>query len=481
MGKRILGLDIQNRALAAVLVNSGLKESRVEAYTYIPFPEEGDAPLAAALNTLVQEMPVEGCVCIVSIPADHVSFRNLRVPFKQVNKIKQILPFELEPMLPFPLDEVVIEFHSIKLDGQGEQTDVIAAACNMSGLKSILDLLGTHHINPEIVTVSGYPSALCLARLGDLPENALIVDVRSGSSTIFVVISGQLSMVRALPADRAYESHADMLGQSIQRTLYAMEEIGEHPFKPEKIFVTGPALGENGFEASLARLLNVETERTDLVRDTQTRIRVIPADSWKPHQMNNALALALIEVIGIKGLNFRKGPFAIKKRWAEYKKNIMVSGGLAAGLLMVWLLTVSIDYYYKNKQLNALNSRITSIFQSTFPDVKKIVNPLQQMRVNIEEVRKVSLNPTGGQGNMLTIDILNEISKNIPDDIDIKFTRTVIGEDNVVINGDSDTFNSVDAIKNRLEQSKAFKTVTIVSTTKEDSSNRIKFRLKIGY
>jgi hypothetical protein len=113
--------------------------------------------------------------------------------------------------------------------------------------------------------------------------------------------------------------------------------------------------------------------------------------------------------------------------------------------------------------------------------VKKIVNPLQQMRLNIEEVRKVSLNPAGGQGNMLTIDILNEISKGIPDDIDVKFTRTVIGEDNVVINGDSDTFNSVDAIKNGLEQSKAFKTVTIVSTTKEESSNRIKFRLKIGY
>ena len=384
-------------------------------------------------------------------------------------------------MLPFPLDEVIIEFHPIKRDGQGEQTDVIAAACNVSGLKSILDLLDNHHINPEIVTVSGYPSALCLAQLGDLPENALIVDVRSGSSTIFVVISGQLSMVRALPADRAYESHADMLGQSIQRTLYAMEEIGERPFRPEKIFVTGPALGENGFEAALLRLLNVPIERTDLVRDTQARIRVIPADSWKPPQMNNALALALIEVIGIKGLNFRKGPFAIKKRWAEYKKNIMVSGGLAAGLLLVWLLTVSIDYYYKNKQLNALNTRITSIFQSTFPDVKKIVNPLQQMRVNIEEVSKLSLNPTSGQGNMLTIDILNEISKGIPDNIDVKFTRTVIGENNVVINGDSDTFNSVDAIKNGLEQSKAFRTVTIVSSTKEDSSNRIKFRLKIGY
>ncbi|MDZ7583087.1 MAG: type II secretion system protein GspL [Deltaproteobacteria bacterium] len=481
MGKRILGLDIQNKALAAVLVDSGLKESRVEAYTYIPFQEESDDPLAAALNLLVEEMPVEGCVCVVSLPADHVSFRNLRVPFRQIKKIKQILPFELEPMLPFPLEEVVIEFHPIKLDGHGEQTDLIAAACNVSGLSSILGLLGARHINPEIVTVSGYPSALCLARLGDLPDNALIVDVRSGSSTIFVMISGQLAMVRALPADRAYESHAEMLGQSIQRTLYAMEETGDRPFKPDKIFVTGPALGENGFEASLARLLNVPTERTDLVRDTQARIRVIPSDSWKPHQMNNALALALIEVIGIKGLNFRKGPFAIKKRWAEYKKNIMVTGGLAAGLLLVWLLTVSIDYYYKTKQLNTLNNRIAAVFQTTFPDVKKIVDPLQQMRVSIEEVRKVSLNPAGGQGNRLIIDILNDISKSIPDDIDVKFSRTVIGEDNVVINGDSDTFNSVDAIKNRIEQSQAFKSVTIVSTTKEDASNRIKFRLKIEF
>ncbi|MFZ0611533.1 MAG: type II secretion system protein GspL, partial [Desulfobacterales bacterium] len=481
MGKRILGLDIQNKALAAVLVNSGFKESRVEAYSYIPFPDESGDPLAAALDLLTEEMPVEGSVCIVSLPADHVSFRNLRVPFRQANKIKQILPFELEPMLPFPLDEVVVDFHPIKLDGQGEETDVIAAACNVAGLKSILDLLGTRHIDPQIVTVSGYPSALCLARLGDLPDNALIVDVRSGSSTIFVMISGQLSMVRALPADRAYESHADMLGQSIQRTLYAMEETGDRPFKPEQIFVTGPALSENGFEATLSRLLKVPTKRTDLVKDTQARIKEVPVDSWKPHQMNNALALALLEVIGIKGLNFRKGPFAIRKRWAEYKKSLLVSGALAAGLLLVWLLSVSIDYYYKNKQLNALNSRITAIFQSTFPDVKKIVNPLQQMQVNIEELRKVSLSPAGGQANMSTIDILNDISKNIPAGIDVKFTRIVIGEDNVVINGDSDTFNSVDTVKNRLEQSKVFKSVTIVSTTKEDSSNRIKFRLKLGF
>ena len=483
MGKRILGLDIQNKALAAVLVNSGFKESRVEAFTHIPFPdtEEGDSGLSAALDAMVEEMPVADCVCIVSVPADHVAFRNLKVPFKQEKKIRQILKFELEPTLPFPIDDVVVDFHALKLDGQGEQTDLIAAACNASGLKTILDLLAARRIRPEIVTVSGFPSVLCLSRLGNIPESALVVDVRGDSSTIFVMNSGQLSMVRTLPTDRAYESRTDMLGQNIQRTLYALEEISNRPYRPEQIFVTGPALGENGIVTALTRLLDVPITRIDLIKDIDTRIKATPSESWKPYQMNNALALTLIEVIGIKGLNFRQGPFAIKKRWTEYRKNIITSGILAAALLVVWLTAVSIEYFYKKNQLDKLNDQIREIFQTTFPDVKKIVDPLQQMRVSIDELRKISVYPTDGKNTVLVIDVLNDISKSIPENIDAKFTRTVIGEDNVVINGDSDTFNSVDTIKNRLEQNKIFQSVTIVSTTKEDASNRIKFRLKITY
>jgi len=483
MGKRILGLDIQNKALAAVLVNSGFKESRVEAYTHIPFPEteEGESGVSAALDALVEDMPVADCVCIVSVPADLVSFRNLKVPFKQERKIRQILRFELEPTLPFPIDDVVVDFHVLKLDGQGEQTDLIAAACNAKGLKSILDLLVARRIQPQIVTVSGFPSALCLSRLGNIPESALVVDIRSDSSTIFVMHSRHLSMVRTLPGDRAYDSRIDMLGQNIQRTLYSLEEINNHPFKPEHIFVTGPALDETGIVIALTRLLKVPITRIDLIKDIDTRIKEIPSASWKPHQMNNALALALVEVIGLKGLNFRQGPFAIKKRWTEYRKNFNTLGILAAALLVVWLTSVSIDYFYKKNRLEALNGQIRKIFQTTFPDVKKIVDPLQQMRVSIDELRKISLYPTNGKNTVLAIDVLNDISKSIPNNIDVKFTRTVIGEDNVVINGNTDTFNSVDTIKNRLEQNETFESVTIISTTKEDASNRIKFRLKIIY
>ncbi len=77
------------------------------------------------------------------------------------------------------------------------------------------------------------------------------------------------------------------------------------------------------------------------------------------------------------------------------------------------------------------------------------------------------------------IDILNEISTRVDKQIDVEFTRMVIGEDNVLISGNTGTFNSVDAMKGQLEQAAMFKAVTIVSTNKDKSGNHIRFKLKL--
>ncbi len=483
MAKKFIGIDIQKNAVAAVVINSGFRGNWIQGHTYIPFsgqPEENSG-LTAALGTLVDQIDVAGCSCVVSVPAEQVSFRNIQVPFKQVKKIRQILPFELEPSLPFPVERLIIDFHAIKTEGQGqdEHTDLIAAAADSARLESYLELLSSFGIDPEIVTVGGYPAAVCLSQLGDIPDNTLLLDIGEDKSTLFVFDAGQLSLVRSIPAGSEVLARKETLWQNIQRTLYAFEESRDDEFRPERLYLTGPAPGENGFETEMARLLEVPARRTDLVNDTSARINNRPTESWKPDVMDNAFALALMDIIGIKGLNFRKGPFAVKKRWAEHRKNFIRSGILAAAVLILMLINFSIDYYSKKGQLNDLNSRIKKIFLSTFPDVRKVVDPLQQMRVKIDEARKSSLFPTTSENNLLMIDILNELSKRIPAGIDARFTRMVIGEDSVVITGNTDTFNSVDTMKGRLEAAGIFEAVTIVSTSKDKSGNRIRFRLKV--
>jgi type II secretion system protein L len=481
MGKKILGLDIQNDALAAVLINSGLKGNSIEGHAYIPFGgSPGDDALSAAMDRLMEQMDTTGSVCVAAIPADRVSFRNIQVPFKQAKKIKQILPFELEPTLPFSVDSQIIDFQALKNESGSEQTDLITAAVDISHLQSYLDLLSAYQLDPQVVTISGYPAALCLARLAEIPEQTMVISVGRQKSALYFISAGQLCLVRSIPSGSLASDRVKTISQNILRTLSAFEASAQQPYRADKVFITGMAAGENGCTETIGRTVNAPVEKTNLVEDTAGRLNNRPDRTWNPDQMDNALALALIESIGIKGINFRKGPFAIKKRWAEHKKSIIRSAVLAGVLLVCVLANIVIDYHFKTARLEELNNRINGLFTSTFPDVQRIVDPLQQMKAKIDEARRTSLSSTGGENDLFMVDILNELSRRIPKEIDVRFSRMVIGgDDSVVITGDTDTFNTVDTMKGRLEEADAFKEVTIVSTTKDKDGTRIRFRIKI--
>jgi hypothetical protein len=60
----------------------------------------------------------------------------------------------------------------------------------------------------------------------------------------------------------------------------------------------------------------------------------------------------------------------------------------------------------------------------------------------------------------------------------VEFTRLVLGPENLLIDGNTDTFNAVDEIKNRLETAKLFKGVTISSANIDRAINRVQFKLR---
>ena len=183
--------------------------------------------------------------------------------------------------------------------------------------------------------------------------------------------------------------------------------------------------------------------------------------------------------ISVLRMNFRRGPFALKKGWSEHRKTFIRSGIFAAVALFAMLVNTGIDYYVKQKRLNELKGQIEKVFLSTFPEVRKVVDPLNQMQVKMKEVRRSTLSPARQNDSPLMIDILNALSKRIPNQLDVRFTRMIIGEDNVTISGNTDTFNTVDTVKNRLETDALFESATIVSTNKDKTGNRIRFRLKV--
>ena len=102
------------------------------------------------------------------------------------------------------------------------------------------------------------------------------------------------------------------------------------------------------------------------------------------------------------------------------------------------------------------------------------------MQIKVQEVQKSAVFQTATPSQVLSIDILNHISKSIADTITVDITRMVMMPDNVIISGTTNTFEAVDDIKSKLEQVEAFKKVTINSTNKNRSGKEVRFQMKVA-
>jgi type II secretory pathway component PulL len=482
MSRNILGLDIRNDAVSAVLVRSGIKTNRIEAYEHIPVSDQKDIAscIDSLLKSLVKQTDISGSICVASFPASRISYRNIKVPFKEQKKIKQILPYELEPTLPFLVDDLIIDYNSIKWQGRSgpaDYTDIVAAAVEKSALKSYLNTLASFNIKPKIVTVGGYPTALCLSNNTTIPENRLFVDIGNKNSSVFIVVAGQIYLMRSFLTGATNSSITESLCSEIKRTIYACEEIFGFNLQPVEIFITGCNPDTVNYKQDLERILGISVKETDLLAYTGFT-RKNPALSWKPEQMNNALALALTEIEGFKILNFLKDPFSAKNYWVEHKKSLIKTGILAGLVLALIFINIALKTHSMEKKLASLNNQITGIFKTTFPDVKNIVDPIQQMRVKLKEAQKSSMF-SGATGKLTrAIDILRDVSEFTPKDIDVNLTNLVVDMESVLIAGDTNRFNAVDDIKRGLEQSDLFTKVTISSANMNKSDKRVRFKLK---
>ena len=482
MSRKILGLDLGDNAVSGVLISSSLRGNVIEAAARVPFEEGRHDPEKAlfdALGLFTEDMDISGSVCNVSLPASNVCFRNLQVPFREEKKIKQVLPFELEPTLPHPVENLVIDFRKTG-SNSNESSNLITAAVEKTKIEILLDVLSAYKIDPEIITTRGYPTALCLSDTSDLPDSWILCDLGRNTLSLFFADKGQIVLARStLTCQSETAAAGPELCTQVKRTLLAFEDIYQHDYEPEILFVSGSGCANLDWEPEIAHNLEIPVVKADLTQNKIIKAIQNPGQLSEPDKMNNSLALACLELAGLKGLNFRQGPFERKKQWVIHRKNILTSSLVALLVFILAFSNILLDTYLLEKKVTRLNREIVDIFTATLPDVKRIVDPLQQMRVKIQDAGQTLLLPSQTGKNIRTIDILDELSAGIPKKADVELTRVVISRESMLISGNTDTFNSVDDIQNRLEKSPVFRKVTISSANMEKSGNRINFKLKV--
>jgi Tfp pilus assembly PilM family ATPase len=498
MPEKVLGLDIGSDSVAAVQVRGGLKGHHVTACAHLTIEEAGG--VEEALKSLVEQVGPEADTCISSVPGKDVSYRNILMPFRDKKKIRQTLAFELETMVPFPVEDLVVDFTMVD---KSDQSEILAASVKQAYISEYLARLQANGIDPAILDIRGVPTVCWLLRQAGTPDDGVFLEIGLKRNTMILYLNRRIALIRSFSFDgsaiaqavlngtgsthagtgtEAAEQIESCLGSfcaEVQNTLHAFGSQTAKTASPQRVFITGSGALYPDTENLLNQFLELPVERIDLATDPRVHMDEDVARGWNPELMNDALALAVREAKQGLGFNFRRDGFEVKKEYFGHKEEIRRAAAFLVVVLCLVAVDLGVDYYFLKKRYNMLDQQITQVFKQTVPDVKRIVDPVHQLKVRINEINKSALSLPGIRGKMKVLDVLRDISLRVPESGDVHMTRIVVDPDAVMIRGDTDTFNTVDTMKKGLEPSACFDAVSISSANLDRSGKRVRFEMKL--
>lgn len=478
MSRQIVAIDIRHHSITAVKLSTGLKSASVTDCYHVAIPgnEESNNPLGAALEQIAREVSDEAGDIVVSLPADRAIYRTLRVPFKEEKKVRQVLPFELEPHLPIDVDQLIIDY--IHSNGPAEN-DLMTASVDRHHVEALMAQLEGVGLQPRLILPGDFPlAAVITAKDGASADQALLLSMGERKATVTLIDSGKIALVRSMAADASTEQGMETLTLKIRQTMIAHGETAPQGFTPQALYVSGPAFSDAGVLQRLKASLEMTPDIIDLHKppfiDSEPS-----AGEWEPALFSGALALALVELEHLPCPSFYRTGSTLRNYWIAHRQHVRVPAVLLMVVLLLGFGGVILESHTLGNRLDDLDRQIEEVFKATFPQAKRVGDAGDQMKSELKKARTGNIDSGEAIPEARTIDILMQISTSIPKEIEVLITRLVLGNDVLTLSGETSAFNIVDDIKNRLEKTDLFQEVTIASANMEKSGQKVRFKLKL--
>ena len=115
-----------------------------------------------------------------------------------------------------------------------------------------------------------------------------------------------------------------------------------------------------------------------------------------------------------------------------------------------------------------------------FPEAKNIVDEVQQSKSAVEELRKkVEALGGGSKGVITSLDTLNTLSEKVPKDMQVDVDDIMIDKNKIRVQGETDSFESVEKLKKEFETVSFFKKVDVSDAKLSADQKKVKFRIII--
>jgi type IV pilus assembly protein PilM len=199
--KKILAIEVTTTSVQASLLYFVKNKVMLENSMMIEFSEYSQTTVIQAIKKITSTIG-QYDELITSLTSSAVIFKELTLPFIGREKIKMIVSYEVEPLLPFPLEEAVIDFIITDENKDKQQTTILVAAALKSDLDTYLEVfekagISVHNVTLDIFALYDfYRHTMYVAQS---QTSLLLIDFGIDSIKILYVSKGILRSVRLVP------------------------------------------------------------------------------------------------------------------------------------------------------------------------------------------------------------------------------------------------------------------------------------------
>jgi general secretion pathway protein L len=470
----VLGLDLGTHSIKAVEVQQSLRAFRSVNVRSVPREREGPVSDLVRRFATVHRLSTDHVV--TAVRGDRLSVRRLTFPFSERRRLAQAVPFEIEDALPFDIEDILLDWSIDRSDRH--HAEVVAAIAQRTEVSELIETLHEAGCDPRTVEAEGLVLANLRASF-DLPENVLLVDLGHSKTTLCGLSEhgpvaarsmqvGGRAITEAIAQDRGISLEAaeqekcetgifdPVLGSPLPKAEAVIDQIGAEMVR----FATSldPIIPGGisqviifGGTAQMERIDELFSERTGF--DVQ-RLGLPGGDEGTGFVAGgNPVLYAPAIALALRGtprrttdLNFRQDEFAHRFDFGRYRRDFGTTGVLAGIVLGLGALNFASGALLESRSAGDIESQIQAIHESVFPGEPLSSNPVGALRKAVRTSRDRADFLGVYSGNRSALDLLEEISRRVPADLEVLFDELSIDGQTIRIRVSATSFEAADRL-----------------------------------
>lgn len=319
-------------------------------------------------------------IVVTALNTSDVLVRPLEINLTKEKDIDSVLEFQVEPQLPYPIEESLID--RIFLEKQEEYTLLSVISTKKEFVSKHLEQWNNIHCLPEVI--GSTPTALAAFSFYFCPqeEPLIIIHLTDESTTCVLVTQGNLVSAQSIPGNSLLE---------ISRVLLSLEKLSkEHSVS--RVLLTGPNSELEGLRATIETKLN-----KTLITPTPTpEFQINPS---RLQQFAIPIGSALTCLPGAKNqINFRQKEFLFPDPWKRIKTP------LALYIFLCILLSIMI-YLFGNAYAEKKEDNLREDYVQLLALMKKPYSSFEKHYATLSQTEEIK-NPK----ELSTDDIINRLN-----------------------------------------------------------------------